>query len=230
MPNRLLLPLFFATLLVACSNPTGQTVELPNPGAPAAIAVPDAFGARVAEDILTEGGNAVDAAVGAAFALAVTYPEAGNIGGGGFMLLYMDGAPAFLDYRETAPAMATRDMYLDEDGDVIQDLSLVGQKAAAVPGTVAGLWAAHQRHGTLPWSEVVAPAVRLADEGFPVPAQLPERIRKKKRRPSLAVPTSRSTSAAPGPGSCSVSPSWQPRCHGSRSTGPPASTTEKQRI
>ena len=113
----------------------------------AAYAVPDGYSAKVVEDIFKQGGNAVDAAVATAFTLAVTYPEAGNIGGGGFMTIFFDGKPYFLDYRETAPAAATRDMYLDEKGEVIENLSMVGARAAGVPGTVMGLWEAHQRFG-----------------------------------------------------------------------------------
>ena len=131
-----------------------------------AVAAPDQYGAEVAAQILKQGGNAVDAAVATAFTLAVTYPEAGNIGGGGFMTMYIDGKPYFLDYRETAPNAATRDMYLDENGEVIENLSLIGARAAGVPGTVMGLWEAHQRFGTLPWSELIAPAVGYAKNGF----------------------------------------------------------------
>ncbi|MDZ7643088.1 MAG: gamma-glutamyltransferase [Woeseiaceae bacterium] len=134
----------------------------------AAVAMPDGYGADVAEAVLRDGGNAVDAAVAAGFALAVTYPEAGNIGGGGFMLIHMDGRQYFLDYRETAPLAAHRDMYLDDDGNVVEGASLVGHLAVGVPGTVAGLWEAHRRFGTLPWERLVRPAVRLARDGFVV--------------------------------------------------------------
>lgn len=142
----------------------------------AAIASPDASGTDVAADVLARGGNAVDAAVAVGFVLAVTYPEAGNLGGGGFMTLRVNGRNGFLDYRETAPAAATRDMYLDAAGNVAGDASLVGHRASGVPGTVAGLWAAHQRHGSLPWRELLQPAIRLARDGFEPPAQLVERI------------------------------------------------------
>ncbi|WP_041770856.1 gamma-glutamyltransferase [Metapseudomonas resinovorans] len=133
-----------------------------------AVAAPDLYGAKVAADVLKAGGNAVDAAVATAFTLAVTYPEAGNIGGGGFMTLYMDGKPYFLDYREVAPKAATKTMYLDDQGEVIENLSLVGVRAAGVPGTVMGLWEAHQRFGKLPWSELVTPAIGYAKSGFKV--------------------------------------------------------------
>ena len=132
----------------------------------AAVAVADSYGVEVAEDVLRAGGNAVDAAVAVGFSLAVTHPIAGNIGGGGFMLIHKDGSEEFLDYREKAPLAAHRDMYLDTDGNVTENAAVIGGQAAGVPGTVAGLWAAHQRHGTLPWKDLVMPAVALAEEGF----------------------------------------------------------------
>jgi gamma-glutamyltranspeptidase/glutathione hydrolase len=138
----------------------------------AAVAAPDRHGAEAARQVIEDGGNAVDAAIATAFVLAVTFPEAGNLGGGGFMTLHLDGRQDFLDFRETAPAAATRDMYLDATGAVIPDGSLVGARAAGVPGTVAGLWAAHQRYGTLPWKRLLAPAIRLARQGFVIDPQL----------------------------------------------------------
>ncbi|MBD9574739.1 gamma-glutamyltransferase [Pseudomonas sp. PDM23] len=136
-----------------------------------AVASPDQYGAKVAAEILKKGGNAVDAAVATAFTLAVTYPEAGNIGGGGFMTLYVDGKPYFLDYREIAPKAATKTMYLNDKGEVIENLSLVGAKAAGVPGTVMGLWEAHKRFGKLKWSELLTPAIGYAQSGFRVADQ-----------------------------------------------------------
>ncbi len=141
-------------------------------GREAALAMPDPWSAEVAEQVLREGGNAVDAAVAAAFTLAVTYPQAGNIGGGGFLLGTRDGEPYFLDFRERAPAAAHRDMYLDERGRVVDGLSLVGGLAVGVPGTVRGLAAAHRRHGSLPWAELLAPAIGLARDGFIVGPEL----------------------------------------------------------
>jgi gamma-glutamyltranspeptidase / glutathione hydrolase len=137
-----------------------------------AMAMPDRFSAEAAQAVLEDGGNAVDASIAAAFVLAVTLPEAGNIGGGGFLLAHMHGATDFLDYRETAPAAAHRDIYLDADGNVIDHASVVGHRAAGVPGTVAGMWAAHQRWGTRPWEELLAPAIALARDGFIVPPLL----------------------------------------------------------
>ncbi len=174
LPSKSVLVLLF----VACSPATepvqGQAPATPETGsgAHAAVAMPDTYAAEVSEGILRAGGNAVDAAIGAGFALAVTYPEAGNIGGGGFMLIHMNGRSEFLDYRETAPARAHRDMYLDEDGEVIRGASLTGHLAAGVPGTVAGFRAAHERYGSLSWPALLQPAIQLAKEGFIVPEEL----------------------------------------------------------
>ena len=137
-----------------------------------AVASPDIYGALAAKDVLQHGGNAVDAAVATAFALAVTYPEAGNLGGGGFMTLYVHGKPYFLDYRETAPGKATADMYLDAKGDPITTLSLVGNLSSGVPGTVRGMGEAHRRFGKLTWARDLAPAIRYAREGFMVTPEL----------------------------------------------------------
>jgi gamma-glutamyltranspeptidase/glutathione hydrolase len=127
----------------------------------------DEYASHVGVDILRAGGNAVDAAVAVQFALAVVNPEAGNIGGGGFMVIRTaEGQTAALDYREKAPLAATRDMFLDADGN-LTDKSVVGHLAAGVPGTVSGMWEAHQRYGSLPWSALVEPAIALA-EGFEV--------------------------------------------------------------
>ncbi|MEC9415189.1 MAG: gamma-glutamyltransferase, partial [Pseudomonadota bacterium] len=137
----------------------------------AAIATPDSFGSSVSQEILNKGGNAVDAAIATGLALAVTYIDAGNIGGGGFMTIKMDDEIAFLDYREKAPKAAHRDMYLDQDGNVIEYSTLIGGQAVGVPGTVAGFWEAHQRFGKLPWRDLVEPAIKLAEDGF-LPAKI----------------------------------------------------------
>jgi len=171
-PRALLTALAATALLLIACGPANEAdrqtaVDAAVPAQrTAAVAIPDSYGAEVAQSILQNGGNAVDAAVAVGFSMAVTFFDAGNIGGGGFMMIYMDDAPAFLDYRETAPLAAHRDMYLDEHGDVIENASLIGAQAAGVPGTVAGLWEAHQRYGKLPWKDLVMPAVRLAEEGF----------------------------------------------------------------
>ncbi|MDR5739404.1 gamma-glutamyltransferase [Caballeronia sp. LZ016] len=140
-----------------------------------AVAVADKYAADTAAQIFRQGGNAVDAAVAIAFSLAVTYPEAGNIGGGGFMTLYVDHRPYFLDYRERAPIAATRNMYLDDKGEVIKGMSLYGHRAVGVPGTVDGMWEAQKRFGKLKWKQVLAPAIKYAADGFVVDDQLVER-------------------------------------------------------
>ena len=134
----------------------------------AAIALPEKHAAQATEAILRRGGNAIDAAVTAAFALAVTNPEAGNIGGGGFMVSHINGEDAFLDFRERAPGKAHKDMYLDEGGDFVQVDAIIGGRASGVPGTVRGLLAAHQRYGSLPWATLLQPAIDLARSGFVV--------------------------------------------------------------
>ena len=121
---------------------------------------------KVGATVMRRGGNAVDAAVATGFALAVVHPAAGNIGGGGFMLVRLDsGEVHFLDYREKAPKAASRDMYLDAQGNIIPNASLIGYKAIGVPGSVAGLVYAQKHWGTLPLKVVMAPAIRLAAEG-----------------------------------------------------------------
>ncbi|HYD53321.1 MAG TPA: gamma-glutamyltransferase, partial [Gemmatimonadaceae bacterium] len=134
-----------------------------------AMVVTDApIASVVGAEIMRRGGNAVDAAVAVGFALAVVYPEAGNIGGGGYMVIRMaDGRTAAIDYREVAPAAATRDMYLDAQGN-LTDRSVVGPLASGVPGAVAGMVAALERFGSMPLRAVIEPAIQLADTGFVV--------------------------------------------------------------
>lgn len=130
------------------------------------------FASKVGLDILKKGGNAVDAAVAVQFALAVVYPNAGNIGGGGFMVYRAaDGSSNTLDFREKAGAAASRDMYLDQSGAPIVDKSLYGSLAAGVPGSVAGMVTAHEKYGKLPWATLVEPAILLARNGFPLSKQ-----------------------------------------------------------
>jgi gamma-glutamyltranspeptidase/glutathione hydrolase len=119
-------------------------------------------------DVLKSGGNAIDAAVAVGFALAVTHPSAGNLGGGGFLLArFADGRTTFLDFRERAPAAASRDMYLDSKGQPTED-SITGYRASGVPGTVKGLEFAHRKYGRKAWADLIAPAATLAAQGFPV--------------------------------------------------------------
>ncbi|EGM6509350.1 gamma-glutamyltransferase [Salmonella enterica] len=131
------------------------------------VASVDAMATQVGVDILKQGGNAVDAAVAVGYALAVTHPQAGNLGGGGFMLLRTkDGATTAIDFREMAPANATRDMFLDEQGNPDSKKSLTSPLASGTPGTVAGLSLALEKYGSLPLNSVVRPAIKLAQEGF----------------------------------------------------------------
>ena len=134
-------------------------------------------------EVMKAGGNAIDAAVAVGFALAVTYPSAGNLGGGGFMLIRLaNGDVVANDHRETAPAQASRDMYLDEDGELIAGLSTASHLAVGVPGTVAGLLDALAAYGTLPRETVLAPAVNLAKDGFPLPADLAAQFERQRER------------------------------------------------
>ena len=162
------LALLFTQLFAAAA----PTAAAPTAVQQAAVAAPDRYGAEVAESVMRSGGNAVDAAVATAFVLAVTFPEAGNLGGGGFITLKMGTATAFLDFREVAPQAASRDMYLDAAGKPIPGASLIGHRAAGVPGTVAGLWEAHRKYGSRPWPELLQPAIRLARDGFVPPQPL----------------------------------------------------------
>jgi gamma-glutamyltranspeptidase/glutathione hydrolase len=146
------------------------------------IASDASLATRAGVAVLERGGNAIDAAVATAFVLAVVYPEAGNIGGGGFLVLRTaHGEAAALDFRETAPAAARADMYLDSTGE-LTDRSITGHLAAGVPGSVAGLWEAHQRYGSRPWAELLAPAVLLAEEGFRVDSRLSATIAEDRAR------------------------------------------------
>ena len=186
-------------LLLLGSIATGAAAADP-PATAAAVASPDGYGAETAAEILATGGNAVDAAVAVAFTLAVTYPEAGNLGGGGFATVWFHGKPYFLDYRERAPAAARADMYLDAGGKVIPDASTVGAGAAAVPGTVAGLAELHRRFGRLPWGTDLAPAIRYAHAGFTVSpllaAERDERARELRGRSNFSACFGRLTAGA----------------------------------
>src|ERR1700741_5307638 len=142
-------------------------------GAKAMVATDEELGSKAGVEILKRGGNAVDAAVAIAFALAVVEPAAGNIGGGGFMLVRLaSGKTTFLDYREVAPGKATRDMYIGKDGKLDEEASVIGYRSVAVPGTVAGLALALKTYGAMKFADVMAPAIRLAENGFPISKRL----------------------------------------------------------
>jgi gamma-glutamyltranspeptidase/glutathione hydrolase len=130
------------------------------------------------EAVLESGGNAIDAAVAVAFALAVTYPSAGNMGGGGFMLIRLaDGRSTFIDFRERAPASAARNMYIDPATGQVNTDSLIGYRASGIPGTVRGMEFAHDKYGKKPWKDLLDPAVKLATDGFPLSYGLSQNLR-----------------------------------------------------
>lgn len=166
----------FSVFFLTCKGPTVE--ELPTfKGGKTAMsdkgmvvtAHPEA--SKVGMEILEQGGNAVDAMVGVHFALAVVYPSAGNLGGGGFMMFRKNDGEVFsLDFREKAPGNAYEDMYLDEDGEVIDGESLYGQKASGVPGSVDGMLTAHEKFGSLPLATLIEPSIKLAENGFHITA------------------------------------------------------------
>jgi gamma-glutamyltranspeptidase/glutathione hydrolase len=205
MPRRRVSALLGLLALAAC-NPGAQhaesvhfppgwrysTVDSPLVGRRAMVATENSLGSQVGADVMRRGGNAIDAIVAVAFAQAVVTPRAGNIGGGGFLLYRQaDGQVFGLDFRETAPAAASRNMYLDSAGNekviqlsdtVFTSPSLTGALAAGVPGSVAGLFEAHRRFGHLAWKDVVAPAIALARDGHVVDSIRAEIIFKQARR------------------------------------------------
>jgi gamma-glutamyltranspeptidase / glutathione hydrolase len=165
-PYKSLILLSMAFLQLVASPPLGASTHPVHAQHAMVVSVHD-LASHAGIDIIRAGGNAVDAAVATGFALAVVHPAAGNIGGGGFMLIRMaDGAAHFVDYREKAPAAATRDMYLDAKGKVIEGASEIGFKSISVPGSVAGMVYAQEKYGKLSLKQVIAPAIKLAREGY----------------------------------------------------------------
>lgn len=158
-----------ATLAAPAATPLpAQSGRLPAPARHGMVVSNHFLASEAGRDVLREGGNAIDAAVATAFALAVTLPSAGNIGGGGFLIYHgADGFVTTVNFRETAPAAATERMFLGPDGEVRDDSNHEGLLSVGVPGTVAGLWHAHQKYGKLPWARLVQPAIDLAEKGFP---------------------------------------------------------------
>jgi gamma-glutamyltranspeptidase/glutathione hydrolase len=167
---------------------SARAASTPAPlGTGGAVASGDPRATKVGVEILRAGGNAVDAAVATALALAVVYPEAGNLGGGGFAVIRIGGKLLALDFRETAPAAATPIMYLDSKGEPVQYASLHGPLAAGVPGSPAGLYELHRKLGRLPWKKVVEPARKLAADGFRVDRHLSDLIATEEHRQLLGL-------------------------------------------
>lgn len=169
--NKPIFTLIVALLFFSCNSSTNNNLNqsLGPVGDKAMVVTAHPMASHVGKEILAKGGNAVDAAVAVQFSLAVVFPFAGNIGGGGFMVYRdKDGNSNTLDFREMAPAKASRDMYLDSANNVIKDLSIRGHLAVGVPGSVDGMIVAHAKYGSLPWADLVQPSINLATLGFPV--------------------------------------------------------------
>src|SRR5436309_2681679 len=166
--HKLLILLLMAALGLCTAGPARGSIS-PLHAQHAIVVSVHELASRAGVEAMQAGGNAVDAAVATGFALAVVHPPAGNLGGGGFMLIRMaDGKTHFLDYREKAPAAATRDMYLDPQGNVVAGASEIGYKSIGVPGSVAGMTYAEQKYGKLTLKQVMAPAIKLARDGYPL--------------------------------------------------------------
>ena len=164
--------IFWLSISLSANSPVlnKESITHPEVGLEGMVVTQHYLASEVGEAILNKGGNAYDATIAVAFALAVVLPRAGNIGGGGFTVLYNSSDESFqsLDYREKAPLAASKNMYLDKNGDVISNLSTLGYKAIAVPGTVDGMWELHKKYGSMDWKELIVPSIKLAKEGFKV--------------------------------------------------------------
>ncbi len=176
---RLKKAIFIVDVLLFCSvHLVIADFRTPARGPQGMVVTADRYASQIGVEILQSGGNAVDAAVAIGFALAVVHRQAGNLGGGGFMVIrFPDGSATTFDYREQAPGRAQRDMYLDQNGEFVTELSTQGYLACGVPSSVAGLYAAQRKYGKLPWRQVVEPAIRLAEKGFIVGNGLSKSIR-----------------------------------------------------
>src|SRR5690349_22428854 len=170
------LPILLCLVLVCSSLPLGA-VRQPLHARHGMVVAMESLAADVGVSVLQKGGNAVDAAVAVGFALAVTYPFAGNLGGGGYMLIRLaDGRAAFIDFRERAPEKSSRNMYLDASGNLTHD-SIEGWRSSGVPGSVRGFEMAVTKYGKRTWAQNMAPAVELASKGFPVSYALAEGLK-----------------------------------------------------
>ena len=193
-----------AALLVVSAQgaaPAAQQQDLGVPAKDGVVVCTSAPACDAGASVLAKGGNAVDAAVATAFALAVTHPAAGNIGGGGFMIVRTpDGQVTSFDYRERAPLASTQTMYLDEEGNIDRSLTAAGYLAPGVPGSVRGLAMAHTKFGKLPWKEVVMPGVTLAEQGFEMSQALARGLNREVAGPMAKFPASVAAYGKPGGG------------------------------
>ena len=170
---RLLKILLLITILTSCESQNEGVVSKN-----AMVVSARSEASQIGIDILKMGGNAFDAMVATELALAVTYPSAGNIGGGGFMVYRKnDGSVGALDYREKAPIKSTKDMYLDENGDIIEGLSMIGALSVGVPGTIAGIFEVHEKFGSLPIKDIFEPVIKLAKDGVVVTEKQSQKIK-----------------------------------------------------
>ena len=224
----------FSMLLIVVSVTSDATSLHPVRGTNGMVVSSSRFASEVGTEILQQGGNVIDAAVATAFAMAVTWPTAGNIGGGGFLVYHgADGEATTFDFREKAPLASTKTMYLDEDGNVRDNSNHDGVLAIGVPGTVAGLELAHQQFGLLPWSDLVQPAVDLARDGIPISWYLHDSFKRLnhwwEQYPSSAKVFSRKTVRFTSPATRGGSPTLHERSSASATRAKTVSTRGKQR-
>jgi gamma-glutamyltranspeptidase/glutathione hydrolase len=197
MTHRIFLSLL--AIAIGSGGPVVARQDLGVPSKDGLVVCASAPACDAGASVMAAGGNAVDAAVATAFALAVTYPAAGNIGGGGFMIVRTpDGQLTSFDYREQAPLASTRTMYLDDKGEIARGLTAAGYLAPGVPGSVRGLALAHRKFGKLPWKDVVMPGVRLAEQGFVMSAALARGLNREVAGPMAPFPASVAAYGKPG--------------------------------
>ena len=167
MLSKLNILVIVFVLFESCNSVDSESINNYSNHGQAMVVSAHPLASKIGLSVIKRGGNAVDAAVAVQFALAVVYPSAGNIGGGGFFVYRSkEGKYATLDFRETAPLAASKDIYLDEEGNVVENSSLIGSLAVGVPGSVDGMVRIHSKYGTLPWNELIQPAIDLAYNGF----------------------------------------------------------------
>jgi gamma-glutamyltranspeptidase / glutathione hydrolase len=198
---KLRVSLLLVVVMALAAPPEAQQKDLGVPSKDGLVVCTSAPACDAGASVMAMGGNAVDAAVATAFALAVTHPAAGNIGGGGFMIVRTPGGEVTaFDYRERAPLASTRTMYLDKDGNIDASLTRAGYLAPGVPGSVRGLAMAHRKFGKLPWRDVVMPGVLLAEQGFEVSENLARSINRELAGPMTPFPASVAAYGKPGGG------------------------------